>query len=72
MTKKEKERLLELGQELTTLGVEFRLAQLGLEKMVEEHGLGSPEAVEASDLCGVLALRFSEAEEEYLSLTSPS
>lgn len=72
MTKKEKERLLELGQELASLGAEFRLAQLGLEKMVEEHGLGSPEAAEASDLCGVLALRFSEAEEEYLSLTSPS
>lgn len=72
MTEQERKRILELGQQLSTLGVEFRLAQLGLEKMVEEHGLGSPEAVEASDLCGVLALRFSEAEEEYLSLTSPS
>lgn len=72
MTEKEKKRLLELGQELTTLGVEFRLAQIGLEKQVEEHGLGSPEAVEASNLCGLLALRFSKAEEEYLALTSPS
>lgn len=72
MTQQERERILELGQELTTLGAEFRIAQIGLEKLVAEHGLGSPEAVEASDLCGVLALRFSKAEEEYLSLTSPS
>lgn len=72
MTEQERERILELGQRLSTLGVEFRLAQLGLEKMVEEHGMSSPEAAEASVLCGRLALRFSEAEEEYLSLTSPS
>lgn len=72
MTEQERERILELGQRLSTLGIEFRIAQIGLEKMVEEHGLGSPEAVEASNLCGLLALRFSEAEEEYLSLTSPS
>lgn len=71
MTEQERERILELGQRLSTLGVEFRVAQIGLEKMVEVHGLGSPEAVEASDLCGMLALRFGEAEEEYLSLTSP-
>lgn len=72
MTQQERERILELGQRLSTLGVEFRLAQIGLEKLVAEHGLGSPEAAEASDLCGLLALRFSAAEEEYLSLTSPS
>lgn len=72
MTEKEKKRVLELGQQLSTLGMEFRIAQLGLEKMVEEHGMSSPEAAEASALCGELALRFSEAEEEYLSLTSPS
>lgn len=72
MTEQERKRILELGQRLSTLGVEFRIAQLGLERMAEEHGLGSPEAVEASNLCGVLAVRFAEAEEEYLSLTSPS
>ena len=48
--------------------MEFRIAQIGLEKMVEEHGLASPEAGEASILCGDLALRFSEAEEEFLKL----
>lgn len=72
MTEQERERILELGQRLSTLGVEFRLAQIGLEKLVAEHGLGSPEAAETSNLCGLLALRFSKAEEEYLSLTSPS
>lgn len=68
MTEKEKARLLELGQELSTLGVEFRIAQIGLEKMVEEHGMCSPEAGEASILCGDLALRFSRAEEEFSAL----
>ena len=57
MTEQEKSRLLELGERLSTLGVEFRIAQIGLEKMVEEHGLASPEAGEASILCGDLALR---------------
>ena len=35
MTEKDKSRLLELGQQLSTLGTEFRIAQLGLEKAVE-------------------------------------
>ena len=68
MTEQEKTRLLELGELLSTLGVEFRIAQIGLEKMVEEHGLASPEAGEASIQCGDLALRISEAEEEFLKL----
>lgn len=68
MTEQEKSRLLELGELLSTLGVEFRIAQIGLEKMVEEHGLASPEAGEASILCGDIALRFSKAEEEFLAL----
>ena len=68
MTEKDKSRLLELGQQLSTLGTEFRIAQLGLEKAVEAHGLSSPEAIEAADLCSSLALRFSEAEEEFLML----
>ena len=68
MTEQEKSRLLELGERLSTLGVEFRIAQIGLEKMVEEHGLASPEAGEASILCGDHARRFSEAEEEFLKL----
>ena len=68
MTEQEKSRLLELGERLSTLGVEFRIALIGLEKMVEEQGLASPEAGEASILCGDLALRFSEAEEEFLKL----
>ncbi|RKI70514.1 hypothetical protein D7V91_02640 [bacterium 1xD42-67] len=68
MTEKDKARLLELGQQLSTLGTEFRIAQIGLEKAVEAHGLSSPEAREASDLCSLLAMRFSEAEEGFLAL----
>ena len=68
MIEKDKSRLLELGQQLSTLGTEFRIAQIGLEKAVEAHGLSSPEAKEASDLCSLLAMRFSEAEEGFLAL----
>ena len=48
--------------------IELEQYRNNLEKMVEEHGLASPEAGEASILCGDLALRFSEAEEEFLKL----
>ncbi|MCI9155922.1 MAG: hypothetical protein HFF44_03150 [Lawsonibacter sp.] len=68
MTEKEKTRLVEIGQRLSTLGVEFRVAQMGLEKMVDEHGMSSPEAVEASGICSRLALCFAEAEEEFISI----
>ena len=35
MTDKDKIRLVELGKQLSTLGVEFRIAHMGLEKMVD-------------------------------------
>ena len=57
MTEQEKSRLLELGERLSTLGVEFRIAQIGLEKMVEEHGLAAPEARGAAIISGDLARR---------------
>ena len=63
----DKQILKNFGQ-LSTLGVEFRMAQIGLEKTVEEHGAVSPEAVEASRLCSALALRFTEAEEKFCAL----
>ena len=34
MMKTEKQKLQALGQQLSTLGVEFRLAQIGLERAV--------------------------------------
>lgn len=68
MTEKDKAKLVELGQRLSTLGVEFRIAQMGLEKMVDKHGMSSPEAVEASGICSQLALRFAEAEEEFIAV----
>lgn len=68
MKTEDKQKLLALGQQLSTTGVEFRIAQLGLEKAVEQHGMSSPEAGEASALCSDLALRFSRLEEEFLAL----
>lgn len=68
MTLEKKNYLILLGQQLSTTGAEFRLAQIGLENMVEQHGMSSQEAVEASALCSTLALRFSALEEEFLSL----
>ena len=53
MAEQEKIRLLELGELLSTLGVEFRIAQIGLEKMVEEHGLGAPAGGGGGVVCGV-------------------
>lgn len=68
MTLEKKSDLVLLGQQLSTTGAEFRMAQIGLENMVEQHGMSSPEAVEAAELCSTFALRFSDLEEEFLSL----
>lgn len=68
MTSEAKSKLIFTGEQLSTVGVEFRLAQIGLEKMVEQHGMNSPEAAEASALCGTLALRFSALEDEFWSI----
>ena len=64
----ERYKLQVLGQQLSTLGVEFRLAQIGLERAVNQFGLSSQEAVESSQICSILALRFMEAEEEFCSM----
>lgn len=63
-----RDKLLRLGQQLSTIGAEFRLAQIGLEKAIEAYGMSSPEAVEASRTCSDFALRFMTAEEEFISL----
>ncbi len=68
MTDKDKIRLVELGKQLSTLGVEFRIAQMGLEKMVDKYGMSSPEAVEASGVCSQMALRFARMEEEFIAV----
>lgn len=68
MTVEERIKLVTLGQQLSTVGAEFRIAQLGLEKMVEQYGMSSDQAVDAAGQCSGLALRFSELEEEFLAL----
>lgn len=68
MTAEERIKLVTLGQQLSTAGAEFRIAQLGLEKMVEQYGMSSDQAVDAAGQCSGLALRFSELEEEFLAL----
>lgn len=69
MTAEEKLKLITLGQQLSTVGSEFRIAQLGLENMVEQYGMSSDQAVEAAQQCSGLALRFSQLEEEFLALS---
>ena len=64
----ENQKVLDLRQQLNKLGKEFVAAQLDLENTVQIHGLGAPEALEASNLCGHLAIQFSVVEEEYLSI----
>lgn len=68
MTAEEKIKLVTLGQQLSTVGAEVRIAQLGLEKMVDQYGMSSDQAVEAAQAHSTLCLRFSELEEEYLEL----
>lgn len=68
MTAEERIKLVTLGQQLSTAGTEFRIAQLGLEKMVQQYGMSSDQAVDAAGQCSGLALRFSELEEEFLAL----
>lgn len=72
MKDRDKNRLLELGQTLVLLGVEFRLAQIALHRVIDEHGMTSPEAIECSQLCGALSLYFSDSEEEFLQIENQS
>lgn len=68
MTKREKDRLLYLEKQLSIVKSSFCAAQIHLEQKVEAHGMSSPEAGEASALCGLLTLRLSEIEEELTAL----
>lgn len=68
MTEKDKIKLIALGEQLSTVGTEFRIAQIGLEKMIEEYGMSSRQAVEASQQCSDLALQFSDLEDEFLAV----
>lgn len=68
MTAEDKIKLITLGQQLSTVGAELRIAQLGLENMVEQYGMSSDRAVEAARQCGDLDMRFSQLEEEFLAL----
>ena len=68
MTEKDKIKLIALGEQLSTVGTKFRIAQIGLEKMIEEYGMSSPQAVEASQQCSDLALQFSNLEDEFLAV----
>lgn len=68
MTAEDKIKLITLGQQLSTVGAELRIAQLGLENMVERYGMSSGRAAEAARQCGDLAILFSQLEEEFLAL----
>ena len=46
-----RDKFLCLGQQLSTIGAEFRLVQIGLEKAIEAYGMSSPEAIEVSRIC---------------------
>jgi len=68
MSIKEKIKLISLGEQLSAVGTQFRLAQIKLEKVVEKYGMSSDQAVKASQRCSDLALRFSDLEENFLAL----
>lgn len=59
------EKLEELWQEMVKLDAEYELAEQGLNMVVEEHGLSSPEAVEASQRLSSLGLRLFRIDAEY-------
>ena len=63
-----RDKFLCLGQQLSTIGAEFRLVQIGLEKAIEAYGMSSPEAIEVSRICSDFALLFMTTEEEFMSL----
>lgn len=59
------EKLDELWNEMVKLDAEYELAERGLDLAVEEHGLSSPEAVEASQRLSGLELRLMRIDAEY-------
>lgn len=68
MTTEEKIKLVTLGQQLSTLGVEVRMAQIGLKKTVDTYGMRSMQTVEALHLYEELAAQFERLEKEFLAL----
>ncbi len=68
MTMQERIKLVTLGQQLSTLGVEVRMAQIGLKNVVENYGMHSRQTVEALHLYQELATQFEHLEQEFLAL----
>ena len=68
MTMQERIKLVTLGQQLSTLGVEVRMAQIGLKNVVETYGMHSRQTVEALHLYQELATQFEHLEQEFLAL----
>lgn len=68
MTKEEKLKQRSLNQELTEVCAKFSIAQSDLEKVIEEFGMSSTQAVVASQRCSDLALRYSELDDEIFML----
>ena len=68
MTMEERIKLVTLGQQLSTLGVEVRMAQIGLKNVVETYGMHSRQTVEALHLYQELATQFEHLEQEFLAL----
>ena len=62
------QQLVRLGKKLSSVGSELRLAQKGLEKMADDYGLSSPQAIDFSKHCDKLSSRFTALEDDYLAL----
>lgn len=59
------EKLEELWREMVKLDAEYELAERGLNLAVAEHGLSSPEAVEAVRRLDQLGTRLTRLDAEY-------
>ena len=60
MTIEDKIKLVTLGQQLSTLGVEVRMAQIGLKNVVKTYVMHSKQTVEALHLYQELAAQFTQ------------
>ena len=59
------EKLEELWREMVQLDAEYELVERGLDMAVEEHGLSSPQAVEAARRLDRLGTRLTCLDVEY-------
>lgn len=64
MTKQRKPQ--DLKEQLSTLNAKFNQAKIWLEKMVDAHGMNSPEAIKASQLCTHWCTQISKVKETLL------